>query len=190
VCCGEPCYPEILANIDDAPPVLTQFGHSQLLAAAIVAIVGACNASANWRRLAAGSHGRVCRGGRRGRRGHGGGIDWAANGEPLSTGSIAVVARGIDIVYPPANRGLYDTLARDGAIIAELPFAPNRRRGTSAPQPHRLGYVVWPRCRRGGGEIGVADHRPIRSRAGRQGIRIAQRAARSEEPRSCATARH
>ncbi|MFZ2004382.1 MAG: DNA-processing protein DprA, partial [Stellaceae bacterium] len=52
VCWGEPGYPEPLANIEDAPPVLTVLGRGEPLAAPIVAIVGARNASANGRRLA------------------------------------------------------------------------------------------------------------------------------------------
>src|SRR5262249_7275841 len=40
----------------------------------------------------------------------------------LETGSIAVVAGGVDVVYPEENRGLYDSLVRHGAIVAELPL--------------------------------------------------------------------
>src|SRR6202011_5755968 len=40
----------------------------------------------------------------------------------LETGSVAVVAGGIDVVYPAENRGLHEALARDGAIVAELPL--------------------------------------------------------------------
>src|SRR5207302_1301760 len=50
------------------------------------------------------------------------GIDAAAHIGALATGSIAVVAGGIDVVYPEENRGLYEALAHDGAIIAELPL--------------------------------------------------------------------
>ncbi|HTZ35531.1 MAG TPA: DNA-processing protein DprA, partial [Stellaceae bacterium] len=52
VCWGEPGYPETLANIEDAPPVLTVLGRDELLTAPMVAVVGARNASANGRRLA------------------------------------------------------------------------------------------------------------------------------------------
>jgi len=40
----------------------------------------------------------------------------------LETGSIAVVAGGLDVVYPEENRGLHEALARHGAIVAELPL--------------------------------------------------------------------
>ena len=50
------------------------------------------------------------------------GIDGAAHLGGLETGSIAVVAGGADVVYPAENRGLYDALVRQGAVVAELPL--------------------------------------------------------------------
>jgi len=50
------------------------------------------------------------------------GIDAAAHLGALETGSVAVVAGGVDVVYPEENRGLYEALARQGAILAELPL--------------------------------------------------------------------
>jgi DNA processing protein len=49
---GEPDYPEPLAAIDDAPPLLTLLGRGALLRRPAIAIVGARNASANGRRFA------------------------------------------------------------------------------------------------------------------------------------------
>jgi DNA processing protein len=84
--------------------------------------VGARNASANGRRLAQdiaaglGEEGIVVASGMAR------GIDAAAHAGALATGSIAVVAGGIDNVYPEENRGLYQALATQGAIVAELPL--------------------------------------------------------------------
>jgi len=50
------------------------------------------------------------------------GIDAGAHLGALTTGSIAVVAGGLDVVYPEENRGLHEALARQGAIVAELPL--------------------------------------------------------------------
>ena len=122
VCWGEPVYPEPLATVEDAPPVLTLLGRGELLTAPIVAIVGARNASANGRRLAhelaagLGDAGVVVASGMAR------GIDAAAHSGALASGSIAVVAGGVDIVYPEENRGLYQALATEGAIVAELPL--------------------------------------------------------------------
>ena len=122
VCWGEPLYPPLLAEVEDAPPVLTVLGRGDLALAPMVAVVGARNASANGRRLARdlaaglGDEGIVVVSGLAR------GIDAAAHIGALSTGSVAVVAGGADIVYPEENRDLHEALARDGAILAELPL--------------------------------------------------------------------
>ena len=46
VCWGEPLYPNALAAIEDAPPLLTVIGKAELLGRPMVAVVGARNASA------------------------------------------------------------------------------------------------------------------------------------------------
>ena len=123
VCWGEPAYPRALASVEDAPPVLTVLGNVELLNRPIVAVVGARNASANGRRLAhelamgLGECGIVVASGLAR------GIDAAAHAGALATGSVAVVAGGIDVVYPEENRGLYDAMRQQGAIVAELPLA-------------------------------------------------------------------
>ena len=122
VCWGEPDYPASLAAVEDGPPILTVLGDSGLLRAPIVAVVGARNASANGRRIAGelaaglGAAGIVVVSGMAR------GIDAAAHLGALDSGSIAVVAGGADIVYPPENKGLYDALAARGAVVAELPL--------------------------------------------------------------------
>jgi DNA processing protein len=122
VCWGEPAYPPALAAVDDAPPVLTLLGRAELLLAPVVAVVGARNASANGRRLARELAAGLGEAGIVVASGMARGIDAAAHLGALDTGSVAVVAGGADIVYPEENRGLYDALARDGAIVAELPL--------------------------------------------------------------------
>jgi len=126
VCWGEPLYPSALAAVEDAPPVLTVLGRPemlpQLLSAPIVAVVGARNASANGRRLARELAAELGENGIVVVSGLARGIDAAAHLGALEKGSIAVVAGGVDIVYPEENRALHEALARDGAILAELPL--------------------------------------------------------------------
>ena len=122
LCWGEPLYPKPLAAVEDAPPVLTLLGHAEYLAAPIVAVVGARNASANGRRLAQDIAAGLGEVGIVVASGMARGIDAAAHAGALATGSIAVVAGGIDIVYPEENRGLYQALAAQGAVVAELPL--------------------------------------------------------------------
>jgi DNA processing protein len=131
VCWGEPLYPSALAAVDDAPPVLTVLGRPEmlprLLAAPIVAIIGARNASANGRRLARELAAELGESAIVVVSGLARGIDAAAHLGALESGSIAVVAGGADVVYPEENRGLHEALARDGAILAELPLSTERQ---------------------------------------------------------------
>ena len=122
VCWGEPLYPSALAAVDDAPPVLTVLGRAGLILAPMVAVVGARNASANGRRLARELAAGLGEAGIVVVSGLARGIDAAAHIGALETGSVAVVAGGVDIVYPEENRGLHEALARDGAILAEMPL--------------------------------------------------------------------
>jgi DNA processing protein len=122
VCWGEPLYPAALAAVEDAPPVLTMLGRPEIILAPMIAVVGARNASANGRRLAREIAGGLGESGIVVVSGLARGIDAAAHLGALATGSVAVVAGGVDIVYPEENRGLYDALARDGAVVAELPL--------------------------------------------------------------------
>ncbi len=121
VCWGEPDYPANLAAVEDAPPVLTVLGDDDLLRRPMVAVVGARNASANGRRLAHDLAGGLGGAGIVVISGLARGIDAAGHAGALDTGSVAVVAGGVDIVYPEENRGLYRALAERGAIVAELP---------------------------------------------------------------------
>ena len=122
VCWGEPAYPSGLMAVDDAPPILTVLGRAELLGRPIVAVVGARNASANGRRFCRDLAAALGRGGIVVASGLARGIDAAAHLGALETGSVAVVAGGVDVVYPEENRELHEALARQGAIVAELPL--------------------------------------------------------------------
>jgi DNA processing protein len=122
ICRGEPLYPHALAVIEDAPPVLSVLGQTALLARAGVAIVGARNASANGRRLARDLAAALGQAGLVVVSGLARGIDAAAHLGALATGTVAVQAGGVDIVYPEENRELYGAIAHQGAAVAELPL--------------------------------------------------------------------
>jgi len=119
---GDARFPEFLAAIEPAPPVIWVLGDTGLFARPAVAIVGARNASAlglrTARRLARelGSTGHVIVSGLAR------GIDAAAHESSLSTGTIAVLAGGLDRPYPPENLELAERIAADGAVISEVPF--------------------------------------------------------------------
>ena len=118
---GQGLYPPALAQLDDAPPVLTVKGRLDLLERQMVAIVGARNASAAACRFARGlAHGlgqeevAVVSGLARG-------IDSAAHDGSLESGTIAVIAGGLDVCYPPENRDRQLAIADRGLLIAEMP---------------------------------------------------------------------
>jgi len=119
---GEPDYPAALAAIDDAPPILAVRGDRALLSRPALAVVGARNASANGRRLARELAGELGRHGYLIASGLARGIDAAAHLGALASGTVAVLAGGVDIVYPPENQELYDAIVEHGTIIAEPAF--------------------------------------------------------------------
>lgn len=115
----EPDYPEPLAAVEDAPPVLSLLGRGDLAARPMVGIVGARNASLNGRRMARDMARQLGEAGFTVASGFARGIDTAAHEGAFATGTLAVLAGGIDIVYPPENAGLYDRLAESGLVVAE-----------------------------------------------------------------------
>ena len=108
--------------LEDAPPVLSAIGRRELLATESLGIVGARNASLNGRRFAETLARDIGREGLAIASGLARGIDTAAHEGGLATGTIAVVAGGIDVVYPPENRKLYERICADGLVIAESPL--------------------------------------------------------------------
>jgi DNA processing protein len=119
---GEPDYPSALAAVDDAPPLLAMKGVARLFERTGVAIVGARNASANGRRFARDLAVQLGQQGLLIVSGLARGIDAAAHDGALATGTAAVLAGGIDKIYPPENRALHEEIAERGALIAEMPI--------------------------------------------------------------------
>ena len=119
---GEDGYPDQLAMFDDAPGCISYIGHKHLLLEKSVAIVGARNASANalalTEQLAAG----VGQGGFVIISGFARGIDAAAHRGSLATGTIGIMAGGIDQIYPRENDKLYDRICAEGLVMSEMPW--------------------------------------------------------------------
>lgn len=119
---GGTLYSDRLASIDDAPPLLWCLGDVELLKRSAVALVGARNASAIGQRLARafakglGSEDQVIVSGLAR------GIDAAAHDAAIDTGTIAVVAGGLDVIYPKENTELFKRIAKQGLIVSEQPL--------------------------------------------------------------------
>jgi len=118
----EPEFPRGLAAADPAPPVISALGHITLLQRETVAIVGARNASALGRRLAAALAKDLAESGFAVASGLARGIDTAAHEGALANGTVAVVAGGVDNIYPPENAALYERIRAEGCIISEMPL--------------------------------------------------------------------
>lgn len=114
-------FPDGLAALDPPPPVISILGCAELLRRDMVAIVGARNASALGRKLAGQLASDLGRAGFVVASGLARGIDAAAHEAALASGTCAVVAGGIDIVYPPENAQLYERIKTDGVVVAEMP---------------------------------------------------------------------
>jgi DNA processing protein len=119
---GDPAYPPALAALPDAPAVLSAIGDPGLLGRPTLAVVGAREASLAACRLAGELAGALGAAGFVVASGLARGIDAAAHQAALSTGTIAVLAGGIDQVYPPQNAGLHVAIAADGLLLSESPW--------------------------------------------------------------------
>ncbi len=175
----EPGYPAALAVVEQAPPLLYVKGDDRLLNRPSIAIVGSRSASAAGqqfaRQLAAGLE----RAGYIIASGLALGIDTAAHHAALETGTIAVLAGGLDVIYPPQNADLHRAIGERGCLVSEMPpgFKP---RGTDFPRREQdhLGLVSR-RCGRGGGApLRITHYRPQGSRSGARGLCRARSSAR------------
>jgi len=116
---GETSYPALLGHIEGAPPALWLRGNLARTATTI-AIVGSRNASAAGlkftRRIASALGEANCiivSGLARG-------IDSTAHEASLATGTIAVLAGGLDVIYPPENERLHAMIAEQGLLVSEM----------------------------------------------------------------------
>ena len=156
---GEPDYPPALRQIEGAPPLLAVKGDLAAATRPSVGIVGSRNASIAGAKFAA-MIARDCgRAGYTVTSGLARGIDTAAHRASLETGTIAVLAGGLDQPYPPENVPLLNEIT-DGAglAVSEMPFGWEPR-ARDFPRRNRLisgislGVVVVEAAERSGSLI-------------------------------------
>ncbi|MDR1907746.1 MAG: DNA-processing protein DprA, partial [Holosporales bacterium] len=115
-------FPKSLLELKDCPPFLSVLGDVTLLSEPSIAVVGARNASLSGKIFAAklvkelGNSGLVIVSGMAR------GIDGAVHEASLDTGSVAVLAGGVDVVYPSENAHIYKSLGEHGVIVSEMPI--------------------------------------------------------------------
>lgn len=155
---GEPEYPGWLAMTSAPPPLLYLKGRFSILDHPMVAIVGARNGSAigqKFTRMIAADLGgagfTIVSGLARG-------IDTAAHTASLERGTVAVLAGGVDSIYPPENAALHQAIGEEGVLVSEM--APGYQpRGKDFPRRNRLisgmsaGVVVVEAAKRSGSLI-------------------------------------
>ncbi|WP_164659773.1 DNA-processing protein DprA [Tropicibacter sp. Alg240-R139] len=122
LCLGDALYPAFLAEISDAPPLLWAIGDTSLLNHSMIAMVGARNCSSLGARMARalahdlGAKDNVVVSGLAR------GIDTAAHLASLKTGTVAVMAGGVDVIYPAENSELANNIAHQGLRVSEQPM--------------------------------------------------------------------
>ncbi len=154
----EPGYPAALAHIAMPPPLIYVKGRLELLHAPALAMVGSRNSSAAGTAMARLIATKVGQAGYVIVSGLARGVDRAAHEAALDSGTIAVLAGGLDFIYPPENAALQAQIGEIGCLVSELPpgFQP---RGQDFPRRNRiisglsLGVVVVEAARRSGSLI-------------------------------------
>ena len=120
---GEPDYPPYLRAAETPPPLVAIKGNCDCFFSPSVGVVGSRNASATGKKLTTLFCQKLGETGFKIISGLARGVDTAAHISSLETGTIAVMAGGIDHIYPPENNTLYEKiLEKGGAIISEMPI--------------------------------------------------------------------
>jgi DNA processing protein len=122
ICSGEPDFPYLLAALDHPPAMLWTLGRRDLMTAKSLAMVGARIASAAGQRYARTLAQAIGEAGYTIVSGMARGIDAAAHEGALPTGTVAVLAGGVDDIYPRENESLYWRLAETGCLVSESPI--------------------------------------------------------------------
>ena len=122
LCLGDPDYPQSLSDIADAPPVLWTIGDPAYLSAPMIALVGARNASSLGTRMARSLAAELGEAGFVIVSGLARGVDAAAHLAALKTGTVAVMAGGVDSIYPAENAGLAFEIGAEGLRLSEQPM--------------------------------------------------------------------
>lgn len=118
----DPVYPPLLKHIPDSPPIIYVWGNLEILTRRCVGIVGARNSSLISRRFTEQLAQELGQAGYGIASGLARGIDRHAHQGSLKTGTIAVVAGGVDIVYPPEHHDLHKQIRETGCIVSEMPL--------------------------------------------------------------------
>ncbi|RZI46523.1 DNA-processing protein DprA [Candidatus Finniella inopinata] len=158
----EPEFPQTLRRQPDCPPFISIYGNINCLNQPMAAIVGARNASLGGRQLSFSIAQELGKAGWQIVSGLARGIDERAHHGALATGTLGVLAGGVDCIYPPEHQNLYHDIAKKGAVISEMPLGTTPMAGLF-PRRNRLiaglseGVIVIEAANRSGSLI-TADY--------------------------------
>ncbi len=124
-------YPKLLKEITDAPPYLSVLGDPAHFDIPAIGIVGARNASLNGKKFAQSLALDLAAAGYSVLSGLARGIDTAAHKGAIDRSTVAVMAGGVDVVYPRQNTDLYKAIIERGAVVSEMPLGQD-------PQAHHF----------------------------------------------------
>lgn len=117
--CDSPAYPPGLRELPDAPPALWLRGDTAALSRPMVAVIGARSASSLGLRMARGMAAALAEAGVTVVAGLARGIDTAAHEATAEAGTVAVLAGGIDRIYPSENAALAEAICARGLLLTE-----------------------------------------------------------------------
>ncbi len=122
LCLGDADFPDKLRDLNDAPPLLWAIGNVSTLRRPAIALVGARNCSSLGSRMARGLAKDLGEQGFVVVSGLARGIDTSAHLASINTGTIAVMAGGVDVIYPTENTDLAKRIGEEGVRLSEQPM--------------------------------------------------------------------
>ncbi len=134
---GEAGFPRLLGALDPPPPLMWTRGRPELLTRPAVAVVGARIASTAGQRFARGLAADLGRAGYIVVSGLARGVDGAAHRGALEAGTVAVLAGGIDDIYPADHAELYAQIAETGCLVSEVEVG-RRAQAKDFPRRNRI----------------------------------------------------
>jgi len=136
---GDPGYPPLLREIPDPPPVLFGLGNLSFLLRPAAAIVGSRDHSSYGATACRSLAGAAAQAGVVIVSGMARGLDAVAHAAALDAGgtTIGVLGNGFGVIYPAANRALYERVAKEGLLLSEFPPGERPHVG-SFPRRNRL----------------------------------------------------
>ncbi len=136
---ADPAFPRQLREIPEPPPLLFAQGNLALLERPMLAVVGSRNHTAYGATVCRLVSGAAAEAGLVVVSGMARGLDAIAHRTALdaSGGTIGLLGNGLGVIYPAANRGLYDAVAERGLLLTEFPPGERPHAG-SFPRRNRL----------------------------------------------------